>query len=42
MTKATYKRKYLIWGLTVPEDSKVYAHHGRKHGSRQADIMLEK
>lgn len=31
MTKSSYKRKHLIWGLTVPEGSLWW-----KHGSRQA------
>ena len=35
MTKATYKRKHLFWGLTVPD--RLYDYHGRrqagKHGT---------
>lgn len=33
MTKATYKRKHLVWDL-ASEGSRVYGHHGKSIASR--------
>jgi hypothetical protein len=40
MTKATYKRKHPIWGSGF-QRVRVHDRHGREHGSRQSDIVLE-
>jgi hypothetical protein len=42
MTKATLiKEKYLI-GVGLQFRGLVHYHHGRKHGSTQVDMVLEK
>ena len=40
MTKETYKKKHLIWGLWF-QRVRVHDHHGGKYGSRQAGMALE-
>lgn len=40
MTKATYKRQHLIWGLMVPEGF-IPWNHGGQHGNRQTGMVLE-
>ena len=37
MTKATLMRKTFNWGLAYSFRALVHCHHGRKHGSMQAD-----
>lgn len=40
MAKATYKGQIEFEGLMVPR-FRVHDHHGGRHGSRQAGVVLE-
>ena len=42
MTKATPIKESISLGLTVSVYGSVHYHHGRKHGSMQADMVLKK
>jgi hypothetical protein len=42
MTKATPIKESISLGLTVSVYGSVHYHHGRKHGSMQADMVQEK
>jgi hypothetical protein len=42
MTKATFIKDSVSLGLTYSFRGSVHHHHGGKHGSVQADMVLEK
>ena len=42
MTKATLTKANIELGLAYSFRGLVHYHHGRKHGSMQADMVLEK